>query len=208
MRLKNSISILRNKQPVGNPDYCLSFAVNGNIEIDSLADYLDHRQDFTFEMQFKVSSFPKSGFSFLMNSCIDTDNNKVGIAIGQSQLYFQVCKGISDKSEYYIGFSDTNNWHTITITSDRGNYSGTLDSTPLVFTEILSLHLPSTLGFKIASDTASFNGLTGLVDNINVVDSRDTVAQYPLHTGSGTTAYDSVSHYDGTITNGTWQIHE
>ncbi len=65
----------------------------------------------------------------------------------------------------------------------------------------------SFLGFKIATDTASSNGFTGLVDNILITDLRDPVAQYPLNTGEGSTAYDSVGHYNGTITNGVWQVH-
>ena len=45
------------------------------------------------------------------------------------------------------------------------------------------------------------------VINIDIVDSSETVAQYPLNTGTGTTAYDSVGSNHGTITNGEWQVH-
>jgi len=67
--------------------------------------------------------------------------------------------------------------------------------------------MPSSLGLNIASDTDLSNGLSGLVDNILLTDLREPIAQYLLNTGSGFIAYDSVNHYDGSITNGEWQLY-
>ncbi|MBE9491817.1 MAG: hypothetical protein IMY70_02940, partial [Bacteroidetes bacterium] len=88
-----------------------------------------------------------------MNSCYNTVNNKTGIAVDGINLYFQVDKGITVKTELYISFSDDKNWHTISVTNDRGSLSASLDEEPLSTNEEPSLSLPSTLGFKIASDT-------------------------------------------------------
>ncbi len=33
---------------------------------------------------------------------------------------------------------------------------------------------------------------------------HEPIAQYPLNTGEGSIAFDTVSHYDGSINNGTW----
>jgi hypothetical protein len=86
--------------------------------------------------------------------------------------------------------------------------SATLKDDPLVVNEEPQLTLPASLGYKIASNTALSDGLDGSVDNILLTDLRDPIAQYPLITGEGNTAKDVVGHYDGSITNGEWQIRE
>jgi hypothetical protein len=208
MLLNKFISILHKPKVIQEVDYCLEFSGEGYIEIDELKQFLDHNEDFYFEMQFKINTFPHSGFNYLMNSCCNTESNKVGIAVDGTNIYVQVDKGIGGKTELYINFSDTSSWHTITVTNDRGSLSASLDEEPLSTNEEPSLSLPSTLGFKIASDTARLNGLSGRVDNILLTDLSEPIAQYLLNTGSGTTAFDSVGSYNGSITNGEWQLQE
>ena len=84
--------------------------------------------------------------------------------------------------------------------------SASLDGIPLT-NEKTSLTLPFTTGFKIASYTSQSNGLSGLVDNILLSALKTPIAQYSLNTGSGSIAFDSVNHCNGSITNGIWQSH-
>jgi hypothetical protein len=160
--LNKFISIFYNPVHQQEIDYCLQFTGTGYIEIDELKSFLDHNEDFYFEMQFKIKTFPHSGFNYLINSCYNAANNKFGIAVDGTNIYVQVDKGITGKTELYINFSDTSSWHTISVTNDRGSLSASLDEEPLSTNEEPSLSLPSTLGLKIASDTALSNGLSGL----------------------------------------------
>jgi len=121
-----------------------------------------------------------------------------------TNIYVQIDKGISGKPELWRSFSDTDSWHTITVTNSHGILSSSLDGNPLTANEEPALSLPATLGFNIASDTARLNGLSGRVDNILLTDLSNPIAQYPLNTGSGSIAYDSVDSYDGAIINGSW----
>ncbi len=207
MLLKNKISILRNKQPAIEQDYCLSFDGKGYIDIDDLSTFLDLRNDFSFTMEFNISQFAKSGHSFLMNSCVSA-SNKVGIAIDGNYIFVQFIVNEETTIERYTLFSHTASWHTISITNNRGLLSATLDGIiPLTLNPEPFITLPSTIGFKIASDTEQANGLSGLVDNIYITDLRAPIAQYPLNTGSGSIVYDSMNKYNGNITNGSWQSH-
>ena len=206
MLINKYISILRNKQPAIEPDYCLSFDSKGYIVIDSLNTFLDLRNDFSFEMEFKISQFAKSGLSFLMNSCVAA-SNKIGIAVDGNFLYVQFLDGPVTGTERYIPFSSTGSWHTISLLNSKGIFSASLDSSPIKLDQVPSFSLPSALGFKIASDTALSSGLSGFVDNILLTDLKNPIAQYPLNTGSGSIVYDSINKYNGNITNGTWQSH-
>ena len=205
MLLKNKISILRNKQPAIEPDYCLSFDGKGYIDIDGLNTFLDLRNDFSFTMEFNISQLAKSGHTFLMNSCVAT-SNKIGIAIDGNYIYVQFVVNEETTVEIYTPFSYTASWHTISIKNNKGHLSATLDGIiPLNINPEPSITLPSTTGFRIASDTEQANSLSGLVDNILLTNLIVSIAQYPLISGSVNTAFDSVNHYNGTITNGTWQ---
>ncbi len=204
MLLKNKISILRNKTPAIEPDYCLSFDGEGYIEIPSLNSFLDLRNDFSFEMEFNVKRFAKEGQSFLMHSCIAAVN-KIGIAIDSKYLYVQLYNGPESVTELSILFSSPESWHTISVINDQGIFSASLDHVPLTAVEEPTLSLPASLGFIIASVTEHTNGLSGLVDNILLTDLIHPIAQYPLNTGSGSIVYDSINKYNGNIANGTWQ---
>ncbi len=139
-----------------------------------------------------------------MNSCYDTSTNKVGIAINGTNLYVQVDKGISGKIERYISFTNTKNWHVIAVRNDRGTLSATLDEESLINNEEPALSLPATVGCNIGIATSGLNGLSGSVDNILLTDIREPIAQYPLNTGEGIVAYDSIGSYNGAISNGSW----
>jgi len=206
---KNQISILRKHTPVPEPipeDYCLYFSSDGYIAIDDLSQFLDYRIDFQMDIEFNVKQFPSSGYAWLWNSCFDTSNNMIGTAVNGTNLYVQIDKGSGDKSELMIPFTEANKWFQLSVKMDRDVFSSTLNSEPLVINNEPRLHLPDTFGFKIASNTALLESLDGSVDNILLTDLRNPIAQYPLITGEGTTAQDVISHYDGTILNGEWQV--
>lgn len=158
-------------------------------------------------MQFKIERFPDSGFAYLMNSCLNIDSNKIGVAIDGSDLYVQLIHGEGNATDLFIPFTDTQSWHTLAISYDRGALSATLDAASLTLIDGPILTQPGSVGFKIASDTAQANGLRGSVDNILITDLNDPIAQYPLSTGSGNIAFDSVGSYDGSISHGEWQSH-
>ena len=206
---KNTISIYRKHTPVEEFvfDYFLYFGGVGYIAIDDLSPFLDYREDFQLDIEFNVNEFNPEGFSWLWNSCVDTSINKVGVAVDGTNLYVQIVKGIGDITELYIPFSETNKWITLSVKNDREELSAKLKDDPLVINEEPQLSLPTSLGFKIASNTALSDGLNGSVDNILLTDLREPIAQYPLIIGEGPTAKDTVGNYDGTITNGEWQLH-
>ena len=206
---KNTISIYRKHTPVEEVilDYFLYFGSDGYIAIDDLSSFLDYREDFELSIEFNVKEFNPEGFSWLWNSCRDINSNKVGVAVDGSKLYVQVDKGSGNKTELLIAFTETNKWFTLSVKNDREELSAILKGNPLVVNEEPQLHLPESLGFRIASNTTPSEGLNGSVDNIMLTDLREPIAQYPLITGEGETAKDIVGHYDGTITNGEWQIH-
>jgi hypothetical protein len=203
MITKNNISIYRKH----NYDYCLSFSGNGYISIDPLTTYLDHRNDFYFEMAFKVNSFPLSGFKYLMNSCLGKTDNKIAIAIDRTKLYVQVDKGSGGKTELWISFTDTSNWHTVSVTNNRGLLSALLDQNILQTNPAASLSLPSTLGFRIASDTNNAQNLNGLFNNILITNLTIPLARYLLNEGSGTIVNDSIGQNNGSMTNGLWSFN-
>lgn len=200
MIIKNNISIFRQH----NYDYCLSFAGNGYISIDPLSTYLDYRNDFYIEMAFKINSFPSSEYKYLMNSCFSKTDNKIGIAIDRTKLYVQVDKGSGGKTELWVSFTDNTRWHTITVTNYRGSLSSLLDQNILQTNPAASLSLPSTLGFRIASDTNNAQNLNGLFNNILITNLTIPLAKYLLNEGSGIIANDSVGSNNGSITNGFW----
>jgi hypothetical protein len=135
------------------------------------------------------------------------ENNKTGIAVDGNYLYIQLVEGEETISELFISFSDTEFWHTLSVTNDREELSAILKEDPLVVNEEPQLQLPNSLGFKIASNTALLYSFNGSVDNILLTDLRDPIAQYSLNTcEGGSIAYDLVDHYDGSIINGTWII--
>jgi hypothetical protein len=202
MITKNNISIYRKL----NYDYCLAFSGNGYISIDPLNAFLDLHNDFYFEMAFKVNSFPSSGYKFLMNSCLTKNDNKIGIAIDRTKLYVQVDKGAGLISELWVSFSDNMYWHIISVTNNRGSLSALLDLNILQTNPTPVLSLPSTLGFRIASDTNNAQNLNGLVDNIFISNLTIPVAKYLLNEGSGNIAIDSVDHNHGSIINGNWSM--
>jgi len=211
MLYNNNISILRKpayieEEPPPPPDYFLYFRGDGYIAIDDLAQFLDHREDFELSIEFDVKEFNPEGNSWLWNSCIAAEDNKIGVAVDGTNLYVQIDKGSGDKFELYIPFSETNKWITLTVRNDREELSAILKDDPLVINEEPLLHLPESLGFKIASNTTPSEGLNGSVDNILLTDLREPIAQYPLITGEGTVAKDVVGHYDGNIVNGIWSI--
>jgi len=210
MLSKNTISIYRKHTPVEEVvlDYYLYFSGDGYIAIDDLSSFLDYREDFQLDIEFNVKEFNPESFSWLWNSCVDTSINKVGVAVDGTNLYVQVVKGIGAITELYIPFSETNKWITLSVKNDREELSAKLKDDPLVVNEEPQLTLPVTLGFKIASNTALSEGLNGSVDNILLTDLSEPIAQYPLITGEGNTVKDIVGGYDGTITNGEWQIRE
>ena len=201
MLYNNSLSIFRRSK--SNLDYCLLFAGDGYISIDDLCPFLDHRLDFSFSMEFKVDFLPSTGYSFLMNSCLIKSDNKIGIALDLSNLYVQIDKGHSVKTELSAHFSEPGFWHIISVSNSRGALSASLDGNQLE-SNIPSVSLPGFLGFRIASDASGSQNLTGCVNNILLTDLSNPVAQYNLNEGSGTKAFDSISHYDGSITNGIW----
>lgn len=200
MITKNNISIFRKL----NYDYCLSFSGNGYISIDSLTSYLDHRSDFYFEMAFKVNSFPSSGFKYLMNSCLSKTDNKIGIAIDRTKLYVQVDKGGGGKIELWVSFSDNTRWHTISVTNYRGSLSSLLDQNILQTNPSASLSLPSTIGFRIASDTNNAQNLNGMINNTLITNLTIPLARYLLNEGSGSIVNDSIGQNNGLISNGQW----
>ena len=206
---KNTISIYRKHTPVEEVilDYFLNFGGDGYIAIDDLSPFLDYREDFQLDIEFNVKEFNPEGFSWLWNSCVDVNSNKVGVAVDGTNLYVQVVKGIGSITELYIPFSETNKWSILSVRNEHEELSATLKDNPLTVNEEPQLSLPTSLGFKIASNTALSDGLNGSVDNILLTDLSEPIAQYPLNTGEGETAKDIVGHYDGTITNGEWQLH-
>lgn len=206
---KNTISIYRKHTPVEEVilDYYLYFGGDGYINIPDLNQFLDHRQDFSFTIEFMVKKFPTEGFYYLMNSCIDATTNKIGAAFDKLKLYVQIDKGSGDKIEIYTPFSDTENWHSLDIVNSRGELTAALDHEPLTSSHEPALQLQSYLGFKIAANTKELENYQGSVDNILLTDGRDPIAQYLLNSGEGSTAKDSAGHYDGNITNGAWLLH-
>jgi hypothetical protein len=202
MITKNNISIYRKH----NYDYCLSFSGNGYIAIDPLNAFLDHRNDFYFEMAFKINSFPSVGFKYLMNSCLSKTDNKIGIAIDRTKLYVQVDKGAGLKTELWVSFSDNIHWHTISVSNYRGLLSALLDQNILLENPSPVLSLPSTLAFRIASDTNNAVNINGLVDNILITNLTIPVAKYLLNEGSGNIANDSIAQNNGTIFNASWML--
>ncbi len=176
------------------------------VQINKLNQFLDFKKDFHFQLNFKINNFTGNEFSFLMNSCLDKTNNKLGIAVDGHNLKIQYFNGLEFPSELTTSFSDTSLWHTVSISNNRGIFSALLDDTSLTTYPEIILSLPPILGFKIASNTANENGLSGYVDNILITDLRATKAQYPLNTGSDNIAYDAVGSYDGSITNGVWSF--
>jgi len=207
MLYKNTISIYRKPPHQEEIDYCLSFSGNGYIEINALTPFLDYNQDLYFEMYFKITFFPTSGFAYLMNSCYHKTDNKIGIAVDGNNLYVQINKGILGNVELIKSFSDNRSWHKIYVINRGGLFSGALDESFLNPNLTPVLNLPAALGFRIASDALNSENLNGLVDNILLTDTRDPIAQYLLNEGSGTIVNDSVSHYHGNIINGFWHIH-
>ena len=206
---KNTISIYRKHTPVEEVvlDYYLYFRGDGYIAIDDLSSFLDYRADFELSIEFNVKEFNQEGYSWLWNSCLDKVSNKIGAAVDGTKLYVQIDKGSGNKTELFIPFTETNKWITLTVRNDRDELSAILKDNPLVLNEEPQLHLPESLGFRIASNTTPSEGLNGSVDNILLTDLREPIAQYPLNTGEGNTAKDIVGHYDGSIANGEWQVH-
>lgn len=203
---KNQISIFRKPKVIPINNYCLQFIGNGYISIDPLTNYLDHNKDFSFEMQFKINSFPVSGFNYLMNSCLSKTDNKIGIAIDINTLYVQLYKGSELKTELTLAFNDDRQWHTIFVTNARGLFSAILDHDVFSLNQSPVLSLPDSLGFRIASDTENMQNLSSFIDNILITDLTNRKAQYLLNEGAGSIAYDSVGHNNGSITNGTWSF--
>jgi hypothetical protein len=202
MLTKNQISIFRKL----NYDYCLSFSGNGYISIDALTSYLSHNNDFYFEMAFKINSFPSSGYKYLMNSCFSKTDNKIGIAIDRTKLYVQVDKGGGGKTELWVSFSDNTRWHIITVTNNRGSISSLLDQSQLQSNPSPVLSLPSTLGFRLASDTNNAQNLNGLVNTTLITNLTIPLARYLLNEGSGSIVNDSVGSNHGSIINGSWSL--
>ncbi|MCB2222143.1 MAG: hypothetical protein KQI35_17300 [Bacteroidetes bacterium] len=208
MLSRNNISILRKSiPPQVELDFCLLFSGNGNIKIDNLNQYVDYRNDFQLDIEFNVKSFPLEGYMWLINSCIDAENNKMGTAIDGVNLYVQIDRGSGDISELYLPFSDSGSWHQLSIINNRGTLSAALDHEELLLNHEPALHLPDSLGFILAANTALLDGLIGYVDNILLTDLRAPIAQYLLNEGEGDTAYDSVNGFNGIITKGDWQLH-
>ena len=207
MLLKNTISILRKPAINPNADYCLQFTGNGYITINDLNAVFDSKNNFYISIEFKIDSFVGTEIRFLMNSCLDVLDNKIGIAVDSKSLYVQFNKGIDSLIELETSFTDTGHWHTLEVTHDRGELSARLDETALTTAETPSLTLPATLGFTLANNTAYSAGIVGKLDNILITDLRDDLAQYLLNKGSGNTAFDTVSSYNGTIVNGNWVIN-
>lgn len=203
---KNTISIYRKHTPVEEVilDYYLYFGGDGYINIPDLNQFMDHRQDFTFTIEFKVKKFPSEGFFYLMNSCIDASTNKIGVAIDKLKLYVQIDKGSGDKIEIYTPFSDTENWHTLVIENSRGELTAALDHESLTSNHEPALQLQNFTGFKIAANTKELENHQGSIDNILLTDGRDPIAQYLLNLGEGSTAKDSIGHYNGSIINALW----
>jgi hypothetical protein len=206
MITNNNISIFRKFNVNPNTDYCLQFSGDGYISIDALTQFLDHKVDFSFVMEFKIDTIPEDGYTYLMNSCFDRDDNKLGIAINRHGLYVQVDKGHDEITELFISFADTRDWHSISLVNDRSKLSASLDENVLEPNTSPVLSLPVSLGFRIASDTSNSQNLFGFVDNILLTDLSSPVAQYLLNEGSGNIANDSVGHNHGSIFNGTWSI--
>lgn len=202
MITKNNLSIIRKH----NYDYCLAFSGNGYISIDPLTAFLDHRNDFYFEMAFKVNSFPSVGFKYLMNSCLGKTDNKIAIAIDRTKLYVQVDKGAGIKTELWVSLSDNINWHTISVTNNRGSLSALLDTNILSVNPSPALSLPSTLGFRIASDTNNAQNINSLVNKTLITNLTIPLASFLLNEGSGSIVNDSVGSNNGSITNGSWSL--
>jgi len=200
------ISILLRPRHQTPPNYCLEFPGNGHITINPLNQFLDHSINFLFSMQFKVNAFPQTGFSFLMSSCLNKNDNKVGIAIGEGNIYVQVNKGIGNITEFSGSFSDNRVWHEIKIINNSGLLSVILDQSMLSINLSPDLTLTSTVGFRIASSTANSQYFTGLVDDILITNLIEPRAHYPLNEGTGTIAYDAVGNNDGSIVGGSWVI--
>lgn len=204
MLTNNQISIFRKPKPIRVSDFCLQFSGAGFISIDALPPFLDHKIDFSFSMSFKVDTFPEAGYSYLMNSCLNRDDNKIGIAIGRHGLYVQVDKGHVNIIEFFISFTDVLDWHIISLVNFNAKLSASLDGNLLEPNAHPVLVLPSYLGFRIASDTNESQNFSGLVNNLYLSDLTNPVAQFNLDEGSGTAVFDSISGYQGLISNGTW----
>jgi len=200
MITKNNLSVFRKH----NYDYCLAFSGNGYISIDALTTYLDHRNDFYFEMAFKINSFPLSGFKYLMNSCLTKTDNKLGIAIDRTRLFVQLDKGGEGKTELWTSISDTNHWFLISVTYNRGSLSSVLDLNFLTSNPSPALSLPSTLGFRLASDTNNAQNLNGIINNTLITNLTISLARYSFNEGTGNVLYDSIGQNNGLISNGQW----
>lgn len=200
MLTKNNISIYRKL----NYDYCLAFSGNGYISIDPLTSYLDHRNDFYFEMAFKINSFPSSGFKYLMNSCLSKTDNKIGIAIDRTRLFVQLDKGVGGKTELWTPISDTIRWFVISVSNYRGSLSSVLDLNLLTSNPSPALSLPSTLGFRLASDSNNAQNLNGMINNTLITNLTISLARYSFNEGSGNLLYDSIGQNNGLISNGQW----
>jgi hypothetical protein len=202
MITKNNLSIIRKH----NYNYCLAFSGNGYISIDPLNAFLDYHSDFNFSMAFKINSFPASGVNYLMNSCLNKTDNKIGIAIDRNKLYVQFDRGGIDKAELWVSFTDKSYWHIISVICNRGSLTSQLDQTQLVSNPLPSLALPSTIGFRLASDTNNTQNLNGMINNTLITNLSSPLALYLLNEGSGTIANDSVGSNHGSIINGTWSF--
>jgi hypothetical protein len=204
MLTNNQISIFRKFSVNQNIEFCLQFSGDGYISIDALTPFLDHKIDFSFVMAFKIDTIPEEGYAYLMNSCFDRDDNKLGIAIDRQGLYVQVYKGQDEITELFIPFEDTRDWHSISVVNVLSKLSASLDENVLEPNTSPVLSLPVSLGFRIASDTSNSQNLFGFVDNILLTSLGSPVAQFLLNEGSGNIANDSVGSNNGSIINGQW----
>lgn len=139
-----------------------------------------------------------------MNSCLSKTDNKIGIAIDRTKLYVQVDKGGGGKIELWVSFSDNTRWHTISVTNYRGSLSSLLDQNILQTNPSASLSLPSTIGFRIASDTNNAQNLNGMINNTLITNLTIPLARYLLNEGSGSIVNDSIGQNNGLISNGQW----
>lgn len=205
MLFKNTISIFRKPSAPPEIDYYIQFSGNGNISVANLQSRLSASSDFLFEIAVKVDEFPRSGIKYIMNSCYNGEDDKIAIFIDDSHLYVHQVAPDSSVRELIIGFTDISMWHTISVTQVSGSLSAQLDKFDLAGNPQPQASLPLSSGFMIGSDTAGLNALDGSINTILITDTIEHIAQFPLNTGEGTTAYDVVGNYNGTITNGIWR---
>ena len=76
MLYNNNISILRKpafveEEPPPPTDYYILLNGDGYIEIDVLNQFLDYRNDFLFNIEFKIRRFDPPNYLYLINSCFD-----------------------------------------------------------------------------------------------------------------------------------------